>query len=153
STGWRVGAFTVRVARKAAWPIWIEIAAGFCHLHGLRGYIQHHGSFDFVGVRAAGLAQFFLDGTFASEIGIAEENAVCFEIRGSLPQRPEGRDAGVKDVKAARPVVCERADDLGDHCASSFKTERSRARIFEERGIEAVVDDGSDDDVLSAGIE
>src|SRR5580704_16044815 len=44
-------------------------------------------------------------------------------------------------------------DDVGDHGAGGIHTERRGARIFEEGGIETVVDGGSDDGVLRGGIE
>src|SRR5580658_8067823 len=44
-------------------------------------------------------------------------------------------------------------DDVGDHGASGVHAKRSRARVFEERRIVAVVDCGSDDDVRRSGVE
>ena len=152
-SGGGIGASALGIAGETAGLIGIEIAHGLFHANGFRLDVEHHGGFDFVGVRASGLAKFFLDWIVFGEIGVMEDYAVFCEVGCGLCERPECGDAGVEDVKAARAVVRERMNDVGDHGAGGIHAERSGARIFEEGGVVTVVDGGSDNGVLRGGIE
>ena len=69
SSGWRIRALALRITGEAARLMGIEIADCFFHVHGFGCDVEHHRRFDFVGVRAAGLAKLFLDGVIFGQIG------------------------------------------------------------------------------------
>ena len=120
-----------------------QIARRFLHANRLRRDIKHHGRFHFIGMGAPRFPELFLHRVFLRKFGVAQEDPVFGEFVGRLRQRPERRKAGVENVKAARPVMRERMNDVREHGTRGLELEGCGTGIFQKRGIVTIVDCGS----------
>src|SRR5215469_8561425 len=100
-------------------------------------------------MRAARLAEPFLDGIFLGEVGIAQNDAVLGNVGCGLCKRTKRGDSGIQDVKAARAVMCKEVDNVGEHRARGLKAYRSGSGVLKEGRIEAVVDGRGDNHFLA----